>query len=301
MSDSSVVMDLAGRGLVVVPPVANGCIHYEVLCGSVAYGLDGSSQDWDVVGFCVPAKEVVFPHLAGDIIGFGRQKQYFAQWQKHHVLRDDIQRSYDLTIYNIVKFFSLCMENNPNMVDALFVPERCVLFASEVGRLVRENRKLFLHKGSFHKFKGYAYSQLSKMRTKNPEGKRAVIVERYGYDTKYAYHLLRLLLEAEQILVEGDLDLERHREQLKAIRNGLWTMDRVEDFFREKEAALERVYHESQAVPYKPDEAKIKELLLQCLAIAYGSRVWVAAHSAARSATQTDAVAPKPDAIGTNC
>ena len=29
-----------------------------------------------------------------------------------------------------------------------------------VGNLVREKRKLFLHKGAWPKFKGYAYSQL---------------------------------------------------------------------------------------------------------------------------------------------
>jgi len=57
------------------------------------------------------------------------------------------------------------MENNPNMCDSLFVPQRCVLYASKVGQLVRDNRKLFLHKGSYHKFRGYAYAQLHKIGT----------------------------------------------------------------------------------------------------------------------------------------
>ena len=79
-------------------------------------------------------------------------------------------KKYDLTIYNIVRYFHLCMENNPNIIDSLFVPRRCVLHSTQVGNLVRENRKMFLHKGSWFKFKGYAYSTLNKIRTKKHKG-----------------------------------------------------------------------------------------------------------------------------------
>jgi hypothetical protein len=54
------------------------------------------------------------------------------------------------------------MENNPNMFDVMFLPRRCVLHSTPIYEHVRENRKLFLHKGSWHKFRGYAYSSLSK-------------------------------------------------------------------------------------------------------------------------------------------
>ena len=67
-------------------------------------------------------------------------------------------RSHDLTIYSIVKFFQLAMENNPNIVDSLFTPATCVLHCTAVGTLVRERRRLFLHKGCWPKFKGYAYA-----------------------------------------------------------------------------------------------------------------------------------------------
>jgi hypothetical protein len=42
---------------------------------------------------------------------------------------------------------------------------------------------------------------------------------------KFAYHVIRLLGEAEQILLEGDIDLRRNSAQLKAIRRGdvKWT------------------------------------------------------------------------------
>ena len=45
-------------------------------------------------------------------------------------------------------------------------------------------------------------------------------IVKHGYSTKFAYHIVRLLNEVEQILTEHDLDLERNREQLKSIRRG---------------------------------------------------------------------------------
>ena len=94
--------------------------------------------------------------------------------EEHHVQDPDALaghgRTYDLTIYGIVKFFNLAMENNPNIIDSLFTPVNCILHSTRVGNLVRENRRLFLHKGAWPKFKGYAYSQLHKLANKAPQG-----------------------------------------------------------------------------------------------------------------------------------
>lgn len=243
-------------------------VQYETMMGSVAYGVSGDSSDMDIYGFCIPQKETLFPHLSGEIQGFGRQKKRFEQYQQHHVKYDD-GKVYDITIYNIVKFFTLAMENNPNIVDSLFTPQFCVLHATKVGQMVRERRKIFLHRGAWHKFKGYAYSQLHKMSNKKPEGKRLETVEKYGYDVKFAYHVVRLLDEVEQILCEGDIDLQRMREYLKAIRRGEVTEEDIRQFFARKEKWLEECYQDS-CLPYSPDETKIKQLLIDCLEEHFG-------------------------------
>ena len=98
----------------------------------------------------------------------------------------------------------------------------------------------------------------------------SVMIQKHGYDLKFAYHTIRLVLEVEQILTEGTLDLRRNSELLKAIRNGEWTEKRVRDWFSEKEMALEPLYHSSK-LQYKPDESKIKSLLLNCLEQHYGN------------------------------
>ena len=66
------------------------------------------------------------------------------------------------------------------MIDSLFTPHECVLHITQVGTMVREARHLFLHKGCWPKFKGYAYAQLHKMRGKKPIGKRLEIREELG-------------------------------------------------------------------------------------------------------------------------
>jgi predicted nucleotidyltransferase len=244
-------------------------LMYETIMGSEAYGVASDSSDVDVYGVCIPPKHVVFPHLAGEIFGFGAQVKRFESWQEHHVAA--FGKSWDFQVLGIVKFFQLAMENNPNIIDSLFTPRRCLLSSTAIGEYMREHRRDFLHKGSWHKFKGYAYSQLHKLRIKvpQPEGKRAALVEAHGYDVKFGYHVVRLLLEVEQILVHHDIDLERDREQLKAIRRGEWPLERLIQWAEDKEKALEAVYHTS-AVPYGPDEALIKRHLLHCLEAHYG-------------------------------
>lgn len=247
-------------------------VSYMTTMGSQAYGVSTDDSDLDVYGFCIPPKDLVFPHLAGEIPGFGRQIQRFEQWQEHHVTDPNKKVEYDFAVFGIVKYFQLCMENNPNMIDSLFTPRNCVIHSTAVSEIVRENRKLFLHKGSWHKFKGYAYAQMAKIRNKvnaNNE-KRAASIAEHGYDLKFAYHIVRLLNEVEQILVEGDLDLQRNREQLKEIRRGEWTIDQVETYFETKERNLEATYAAS-TLPHSPDEDAIKRLLLNCLEQHYGS------------------------------
>jgi len=311
---------LKEKGLIHPPSwLPNNC-QYLVQMGSVAYGVSDNNSDVDVYGWTIPPRDVIFPHVAGHINGFGKQKKGFEQWQEHHINDLESRKEYDFAVYGIVKYFNLVMQCNPNMLDSLFVPQRCILHCTQIAEMVREKRRLFLHKGAFHKFKGYAFSQQHKMKTKGHKylkevedmednlgiprnttlekarelfkenkcieferyvklyekmvevGGRAERCKIYQFDTKFAYHLIRLVSECEQILTEHDLviDEKGRREQMKAIRRGEWTVEQIDEYFEQKEKHLEDLYH-SSSLPYKPDEEKIKELLLNCLEHHYGS------------------------------
>ena len=322
------------KGLLVgAPRGLESNVQYEVITGSEAYGVSQNTSDIDIVGFAIPTKIGIFPHLGGYIEGFDKPGNTFKQFQLHHIqdksARGGKGAEYDMTMYSIVKFFKLCMENNPNMVDTLFVPQNCVLHSTNVGNMVRDNRKMFLHKGSYQKFKGYAYSQLNKMQNKALKGvldmekaygipdevakecyalnfnnplltidvqnitgkhltysrsveayarvlkqcgqisKRRDSIKEHGYDVKFAYHIVRLLGECEQILTTGDLNLQRDKEVLKSIRRGEWSIEKVTNYFDLKEGLLEDLYKTS-TLRYSPDTEAIKNLLLQCLEEHYG-------------------------------
>ena len=152
--------------------------HYEVCTGSIAYGCNTDASDFDVYGFCTPPKTDIFPHLDNKLHGFD-SVQPFGQWQLHHIKFQ--KKEYDFTIYSIVKYFKLLMDNNPNIIDSIYVPADCLLHCTPMAAHVRQNRDLFLSKKGFHKFTGYLHSQLAKLDRK-PVGKRKERVQAQGFD-----------------------------------------------------------------------------------------------------------------------
>lgn len=244
--------------------------HYEVITGSFAYGVTSDTSDCDVYGVYTPPMVQVFPHTGGYIPDFGTQPQKDTGFQLHHI--KDGEKEYDVDLFSIIKFFWLCMDNNPNIIDSLFVPSRCITHIDPIGRAIRDNRRLFLHKGIHHRMMGYAYSQLHELKHKKPEpgSKRYALVEQFGYDVKFAYHVVRLVQQAEMVMMEHDLDLEKNRELLKTIRRGEWTLPELEAWFKQRQTDLDALYIKSD-LRYSPDEPKIKELLFQCLEMHYGS------------------------------
>lgn len=239
-------------------------LHYEVIMGSYAYGVHTKDSDKDIYGWCIPPKEYIFPFsYGGYIYKFGKAPQSFEQFHKCY---DNV----DFSIFNIVKYFDLCMGVNPNMIDSLFVPENCICQMTKIGKMVRDERHLFLCSKAKHTYSGYAFSQMRKLKNKDPSiGKRKELIEKYGYDTKFSYHIVRLLDYAEQILQFGDLDLQRDKERWKSIRAGEWSIEQIDSYFNEKEKYIQKLY-ENTKLPYEPREKEIKELLLNCLEQHYG-------------------------------
>jgi len=244
-------------------------IVFEGVTGSTAYNSSiEDKSDLDIYGICMLPLDMAFPHRTGYIRGFGPAPEYFETMNQHHIQHNE--KEYDVNIISIVKFFNLAAENNPNIVDVLFLPQRCVLSEDQVGKHLRSARQQFLHKGSVQKFLGYAHSQFKKMENKVPTGKRKEIVDRFGYDTKFGSHLVRLCLECEQILTDRDLNLEKNGDILKSVRNGMYTLDELKTWFKEKEISLQKLYVDSK-IPYSPDWTYLRTLLIQCFEIRYGN------------------------------
>ena len=267
--DDGIVRKLYNAGLLNMEQEWVKDTNMEVITGSISYGMPSSDSDTDVIGICVPPIDYVFPYTQGGYIkDFGERPPNFEVFQQHHVKCEPKQ--YDIVVYGLIKFFQLAAENNPNLTDVLFVADNCLVHCDNIGKLIRSNRKLFLTRHCYHKLVGYAYNQLKKIRTMSRKDSRAHLIDKYGYDTKYGSHLVRLVLQCEQILTEHDLDLQRNSNLLKAIRNGEWTLERLETWFAEKELTLNKMYTES-TLRYKPDWPELTRVLLCALEEKFGS------------------------------
>ncbi len=270
---SSTVEQLAKRGLCAPPSDVRSNTMYETIVGSVAYGVADEFSDYDINGFYIPKADQLFPHLRGHLLGFDPNPTAPKAYQQHHIWDSEAGgREYDLTLYSITIYFKLCMDNNPNMVSTLYTPRSCILHSTAVSEMVRGARNLFLHKQCWPKYKGYAYQQLHKMKGKRPEegSKRYAIREKYGFDVKFAYHLVRLLLEAEMIMTEHRIDIQRHQEHLKSIRHGEISEDEIIKWAADKELQLDRAF-ENSTLRAKPAYEGIKQLLFDCLETHYGN------------------------------
>src|SRR5580704_3867209 len=69
----STLQRLADRGLVKPPRWLPGNVQYETIMGSVAYGVSSDTSDLDVYGWAFPPKDDIFPHIHGEVPGFGKK------------------------------------------------------------------------------------------------------------------------------------------------------------------------------------------------------------------------------------
>lgn len=125
----------------------------------------------------------------------------------------------DATRMDLLNFVRLSLDGNPNIVEVWFTPERH--FTCNDIRIVHSLHELapqLLTKRLLFKVLGYANSQLALIdRHDRPTGRlgeaRKAIVEKYGYDTKAAAHVYRLLTTGLDITRCGKilLPLPKHR------------------------------------------------------------------------------------------
>lgn len=118
--------------------------------GSQAYGTNNAQSDEDIGGICLPTREV--------ILGVNKFEQD-DRWV------DENGEKVDKSIYNFTKAMDLFCENNPNMLDFLYAPERCIKFETDEWAKVRDIRDDFMCIKSKWTYQGYAVSQLNRIRT----------------------------------------------------------------------------------------------------------------------------------------
>lgn len=214
-------------------------IVFLVVAGSHGYGLNTEESDLDIRGISMGTPDSILGMESFDIFE---------------------DKNTDTVIYSMKRFAELAMKGAPNVLEILFSNPENILYCDEkIGKMLLDNRDMFLSKRIYYSFKGYAKNALKdaeKRLETNP--KKA---------DKYAMHYIRLCLEVIALLNGNDLTdvLKNNRDMLMWIRNG--SMRRgdkfTEEFYesvRDFENLLGKAYQNS-SLPGTVDVKKVSELL----------------------------------------
>ncbi|KUP95678.1 nucleotidyltransferase domain-containing protein [Thermobifida cellulosilytica] len=167
--------------------------------GSGVHGVTVPGQDdRDEMGVCVEPPEYV--------IGLRTFEQYVFRTQPEGVRSGP--GDLDLTVYSLRKWTRLALEGNPTVLLPLFVPDSEIVRIEEAGRELRANAHRFVSRHAGRRFLGYLRSQRERMLgLRGRSTNRPELVERYGFDVKFAYHMIRLGVQGVELLETGRLTL----------------------------------------------------------------------------------------------
>ncbi len=221
-----------------------------VEAGSHAYGLATPESDHDTRGvYVMPTAAYLF--------GLVRAKPIKSADE-------------DRVLWDLRQFVALAAGANTQALEVLYAPETSVLGASPEGKLLRQERALFLSKGIFRVVSGYALSEYRRAigeGTRKLGALRKTHIERYGYSPKNASHCLRLLSAGIIALTTGQfpvhVDDQDDRRFLLDLKRGNVERDDFEVQFQRLDREL-KAAHATSTLPEKVDRAAINELAVRC-------------------------------------
>jgi predicted nucleotidyltransferase len=177
-------------------------------------------------------------------------------------------------MHEIRKFARLAAAGNPTVLETLFTPkEHVISMYPEWEYLIHENRRLFLSRMIYKTFRGYARDQFDKMelgRTDRDMGaKRKELVEKFGYDTKNAMHIIRLTREGMELAKTGEMNVSRtDADELINIRRGCYSLEQVKKYASElitEFAAVEKDRRYANVLPETADTHAISKFVTKAI------------------------------------
>lgn len=104
---------------------------------------------------------------------------------------------------------------------------------------------------------------------------RSALEEKFGYDTKHAYHLVRLIRMCREVLLTGKVIVKRpDREELLSIRDGAWSYEQLIEFAKTQEVELNALYHSSTVLPKVPNKEKLSQLCIKLIEMSLSKYSW---------------------------
>jgi len=126
----------------------NSKLIFKCVAGSRLYGTNTPESDIDERGVFIPSEEY--------ILGFAKR------------IEQAENKEEDSVYIELRKFLHLATQNNPNIIEYLYVPKNMWLHATKEWEKIIENKHLFVSTKAKFTFSGYAHSQFK--RIKNHRG-----------------------------------------------------------------------------------------------------------------------------------
>jgi predicted nucleotidyltransferase len=229
---------------------------FTTVAGSHLYGTSVPTSDYDERGV------------------FMWPREYWVGLEEGRETIEDAKN--DIVYHELRKFLRLCLACNPSVIELLFVPKNMWVHSTDTWEYIVAHRKYFLSTKARHTFTGYAHGQLKRLRNhkkwldgeiptdpkeylawkhwkeyRNPA--RHELEKKYGYDTKFAMHLYRLLDEGRELLLTGNITFPRpDAEFLVKLREGMWSYEEMMEHIEDINTLFDRWEGES-VLPHSPD------------------------------------------------
>ena len=172
----------------------------------------------------------------------------------------------DWVAYGLRKYLSLALKGNPSILLALFVPDEHVRQMTPEGEALRALAPAIVSKAAYMPFRGYMRQQHERLL--GLRGQRNVtrpeLVEAYGYDTKYAAHVVRLGLQGEELLMTGRISLpmrDADRALAVKVRTGGFSLAEASEQIIHAERRLDAAFTAS-SLPDRPNSQAVEQWML---------------------------------------
>jgi hypothetical protein len=201
-----------------------------ILRCQVGSGVHGTSisgtDDRDEMGVCLEPPDYVIGLRTFE------QYEYHTAWERPGGLRNRSGHGdLDITVYSARKWMRLALNGNPSVLLPLFVPEGEIVAMTPLGEELRGLAPAIVSRQAGHRFAGYLEAQRRGLLSHEGKGRdvtRPELVERFGWDTKYGGHMVRLGFQGVELLTTGRITLPmpaQERELVRAIRSGRVKME----------------------------------------------------------------------------
>lgn len=221
--------------------------------GSTAHGAGNpGEEDLDLMGVYIEPPE--------NILGLQMREHFTWRTQPEGVRSGpgDI----DLTMYGLRKYIGLAAKGNPTVTFLLWLPEHRV--KTNLGQVLVDAREMFITKDTGKRHLGYLKSQRERLEAdKIGKVNRPELIAKYGYDTKFAMHALRLAYQGCELIETKHMAVPMRGEALERcqlVRSGRVNKETALAWIREKERRLVDV---TEAFPTKMDRKSVDNMLVQ--------------------------------------